>query len=319
MKHVICKQYGDYNKLLITTSEIKLPIKDEVLVKVIASSINSADYELLKGHPIIRLASPFRPSVKNPGSDLSGIIEKVGPNVKKFNVGDRVYADLSNWKFGCFSEYRTISENSLRLIPENMSYINASAIPSAAILAYQSFKNVDITNNSKVLINGAGGGMGSYALQIAKHYGAEVTAVDNSHKQAMLTKMGADHIYDYEKVDFSTDGKEYDFILDCMGTRSMKIIKSSLSKKGKYVIIGGKMKFLFSCFIASLRNKKHDKKVNVLMGKYNNQDDLTQIEKFIKNNQIKPIIDSEYNLSEIKDAFKHYEEGTFTGKIVIKM
>ncbi len=318
MKQAFGKRYGNHSSLDIIEVPIPKPVGDEVLVKIHASSINSADVETLRGIFLIRITSPFRPMYKVLGSDISGIVEAVGPLSSKFKIGDKVYADLSEWKFGCFSEYKVVSEKSLRPIPDNMSYVDAASIPSAAIIAYQGLVKFELSSKHKVLINGAGGGMGTFAIQIAKSFGAEITAVDNKHKQSIMRDLGADYVYDYKNKDFSQDGKHYDLILDCNGTRSIKTIKHSLSDHGYYVLIGGNTRAIISTLIASRKNKKSNLNISVLFAKYNNQSYLEQLQLLYKEKKLKPIIDSIYDLTEIKEAWKRFESGEFTGKIIIK-
>ncbi|XMB67303.1 NAD(P)-dependent alcohol dehydrogenase [Mycoplasmatota bacterium zrk1] len=318
MKQAIGKRYGNHSRLNIIDSPIPKPVGDEVLVKIHASSINSADVEILKGIFFIRMGSPFKPMYRVLGSDISGIVEAVGPLSTKFKIGSKVYADLTEWKFGCFSEYKVVSEKSLRPIPENMSYVDAASIPSAAIIAYQGLVKFELSSEHKVLINGAGGGMGTYAIQIAKSFGAEITAVDNKHKQSIMRNLGADYVYDYKEVDFSQDGKQYDLILDCKGQRAIKKIKNSLSDYGHYVLIGGTTRSIIATLIASRKNKKSKQNISILYAKYNDQNYLEQVQRLYKEKKLTPIIDSIYDLTEIKEAWKRFESGEFIGKIVIK-
>lgn len=314
MKAYISKKYGSPDHLIETTVTTPIPKDNEVLVKVIATSINSADAELLKGIFLIRLGSPFRVPHKILGSDVSGIVEAVGEAVKKFKIGDHVYADTSMAKFGSFAEYVCVSEDVLRIIPKNISLMEAGAIPSAAVLAYQGLHDLDL-DSKKVLINGAGGGMGTFAIQIAKAYHAEVTAVDNKHKINKLLELGADYALDYQKVDFTEQGITYDIILDCYGTRNMKKIKKSLKEDGKYILVGGKTKTILQAFLAS--RKKQKPIISVLMAKYNNQEYLDAIEELIQQKKVRPIIDDVYKFSNLVEAFHEYNKNTFFGKIVI--
>ena len=319
MKQAIGKKYGNHSRLSIIDAPIPKPVGDEVLVKIHASSINSADVETLKGIFFIRMGSPFKPKYKVLGSDISGIVEAIGPLSTKFKIGSKVYADLSEWKFGCFSEYKVVSEKSLRPIPENMSYVDAASIPSAAILAYQGLVKFELSSKHKVLINGAGGGMGTFAIQIAKSFGSEITAVDNEHKQSIMSELGADYVYDYKEVDFSQDGKQYDLILDCKGTRTIRKIKTSLSDYGYYVLIGGNNRSIIATLIASRKNKKAKQNISVLFAKYNDQSYLEQVQKLYKEKKLTPTIDSVYDLTEIREAWKRFESKKFIGKIIIKL
>lgn len=315
MKSFVCERYGLPDVLKEKEVVKPIPKGDQVLVKIVATSINSADIELLKGHPLIRIGSPFRPSNKVLGSDVSGIIESIGPDVSKFKTNDEVYADTSAYKFGAFAEYVCVSQEALREKPSNLTFIEAAAIPSAAVLAYQALDGINLDESYKVLINGAGGGLGTYAIQIAKSFGAEVTGVDNSFKQEKMKELGANFVIDYKKVDFANRGILYDVIVDCHGARSIRKIKKSLKKSGYYVLVGGKIRTIFATLIASKR--KSTQKISVLFAKYNDKEYLEGIQKLIKTGRLHPVIDKVYNLSELKDACYYYLKGEFFGKIIL--
>ena len=314
MKAYQSKKYGKPSRLrLIDVSKPSLK-DDVVLVRIIATSINSADAELLKGNILIRLGSPFRVPHKILGSDISGVVEAVGKSVTKWKKGDAVYADTSLAHFGGFAEYVAVSEDVLRIKPKNLSFIEAGAIPSAAVLAYQGLHHLDLTSKA-VLINGAGGGMGTYAIQIAKAFHADVTAVDNHYKLKAMLDLGADHVMDYEKEDFTECGKRFDVILDCYGTRNMKKIKKALRPDGTYILVGGKPLTIIQAFLASRKKKKPT--ISVLIAKYNHQDYLSEIENFFTQALLRPIISKVYAFSDLKEAFEAYQQNQFVGKIVI--
>ncbi len=316
MKAFVCKKYGSPNVLKEVELPKPTPKTDQILVKLITTSINSADMEILKGHPLIRLSSPFKPPNRILGSDISGVIESIGPDVTDFRVNDYVYGDTSESNFGAFAEYVCISQTALRMKPESISSIDAGVIPSAAVLAYQGLSGLEINSSHKILINGAGGGLGTFALQIAKAYGAEVTGVDNKYKLEKMKELGANHVIDYETTDFAEQGIKYDLILDCNGKRKMKIIRKSLKSDGHYVLVGGKVKTIFATLLGS--RKKSKQKISILFAKYNNKEYLKKIQLLIEEGKVHPIIDKVYNLSDLKNACLYYQKGEFFGKILLK-
>jgi NADPH:quinone reductase-like Zn-dependent oxidoreductase len=218
MKAIICPKYGPPDVLQLKEVEKPTPKDDEVLVKVHASSINSADFNNLRGTPMVRFGGFRKPRFKIPGSDVAGRIEAIGRNVKQFQQGDEIFADKSFPDFGAFAEYICVPEKNLTLKPARMTFEEAATIPQAAVAALQGLRNkkqvLYFQPGQKVLINGAGGGMGSFAVQIAKSLGAEVTGVDSTEKIDMIRSIGADHVIDYTQEDFTKSGETYDVILD---------------------------------------------------------------------------------------------------------
>ena len=314
MKAFVSDKYGSYEVLKKIEILKPTPKKGEVLVKVLVTTINSADVELLKGNFLIRLGSPFKPAHKVLGSDISGIVEMVGPEVEDFVIDDLVYADTSDVKFGGFAEYICVSQQDLRKKPKSLSILNAGAIPSAAVLAYQGIKDMKLNANDKVLINGAGGGMGTFAIQIAKAYGTEVTGVDNKYKQEKMLSLGADYVLDYELDDFTEQNIKYDAVLDCYATRKMKKIKKVLREDSCYVLVGGKVRIILQAFLESRRKNTA---VSVLLAKYNNKEYLNHIQDLINDDKLYPVIDKIYKFSELKKAFAYYRDNKFFGKIAI--
>src|SRR5258706_5432578 len=261
MKAIVYTKYGGPEVLHINEIEKPYPKHDEVLVKVYAVSINDWDWGLLHGDLINRLLyGLLKPKKKILGSDIAGRIEAVGKNVKQFQPGNEVFGDLSG-HWGGMAEYVCARENALALKPTSMSFEEAAAIPQAAMLAVQGLIDKgQIKTGQKLLINGAGGGVGRFAVQIAKLYGVEVTGVDSSGKLEMMRSIGFDHVIDYTQEDFTKNGKCYDLILDVKTNRSMFDYTRALCRNGVYVTVGGSIGRLFQALLGSwipMFSKKH--------------------------------------------------------------
>ena len=319
MKAIVYTKYGGPEVLQLKEMEKPYPKDDEVLVKVYAVSINDWDFGLLEGDFINRLLNGImKPKRKILGSDIAGRIEAVGKNVTRFKTGDDVYGDLSG-SWGGFAEYTCAQEKALALKPAAMSFIDAAAIPQAAMLAVQGLIDKGkIHTGQKLLINGAGGGVGTFAVQIAKLYGVETTGVDSTAKLNMLRSMGFDHVIDYTREDFTKNGQCYDLILDVKANRSMFDYARALSRKGTYVTVGGSMGRLFQAlFLApwiSLISKKYIRIVALKTNK-----DLLYMNELFETGKIKPVIDGPYKLSEFPEAFRIFGKAEHKGKVVITM
>lgn len=289
---------------------------NEVLVKVHAASINSWDWELLSGRGHINLGGWLKPPYKILGCDVAGTVEDVGKNVTRFRPGDEVFGDLSRDGWGGFAEYVCARVTSLSLKGTSLSFEQAAAIPQAASLALQSLRDKGkIRSGQRILINGAGGGVGTFAVQIAKSFGAEVTGVDRAEKLDMLLSLGADHVVDYTKEDFTRRGQEYDLIVDVVSHRSVFDYKRALAPKGICVLVGGSGGAVFQSLILgswALGNRK----VTLLLYKPNPLD-LARIRDIIEEGKVVPVIDKRYTLSEVADAFRYYAEGNAKGKVVV--
>ena len=258
----------------------------------------------------------FAPKKQILGSDIAGRIEAVGKKVTKFKPGDEVFGDLSG-RWGGFAEYVCAPENSLALKPAGMSFTDAAAIPQAGMLAVQGLLDRgEIHAGQKILINGAGGGVGTFALQIAKLYGVEITGVDSTGKLDMMRSMGFDHVIDYTKEDFTKMGKRYDLILDVKTNRSVFDYARALSRNGVYVTVGGSMGRLFqSLLFGPLVSMIHKKKIRIVALKQNK--DLAYINELFESGRLKPVIDGPYKLEEVAEAFRLFGKGDHKGKIVI--
>ena len=322
MKAIVCTEYGSPDVLQFKEVARPIPKEDEVLVRVHAASLNAADFEMLRGDWSARFGGPLRPMYKILGSDLAGRVESVGRNVKQFQPGDDVWGDLSfPYGFGCFAEYVSVSEKALALKPASMTFEEAATYPQAGIIALQSLRDKgQIQPGQKVLINGAGGGMGSFAVQIAKLYGAEVTGVDSSNKFDMLRSIGADHVIDYTQEDYTKSGQRYDVILDVVAHRSVFDYRRALSPEGIFIIVGGSLgTFLQVVVVGALISRTGSKKLGINAYEPNNREDLAVLEELFGAGKVVPVIDRRYPLGEVPEALRYLEGGRALGKVVITM
>ena len=321
MKAVVLNNYGSPDYLELIEVDIPNPRDNEVLVKVHASSVNSWDGDILKGIPFVnRLEFGLKkPKPKIMGCDIAGTVEKVGKKVTRLHTGDEVFGDISGCGWGGFAEYVCVPEKILALKPEGMTFEEAAAVPHTGVLALQGLRDKGkIQKGKKVLINGAGGGAGTFAVQIAKSFGAEVTGVDSRKKLEMLRSIGADHVIDYEQEDFTKNGPVYDLILDVVTYRSIYEYRRALSPGGIYVMLGGgSYSRVFQCMVLGpLISMTGSRKMGILMHKPNKKD-LNILTEFFEAGKIAPVIDKRYTLAEVTEAFRYYGEGLALGKIVI--
>lgn len=318
MKAAVYTQYGDPDVLELKETDKPAPKDDEVLVKVHAVSINDWDLQLLEGRPFANrmMNGLFRPNIQVLGSDIAGRVEAAGKNIQKFKQGDEVYGDLSG-RWGGFAEYACASENALAFKPSGMSFEQAAAIPQAAMLAVQGLiDRGNIRQRQKVLINGAGGGVGTFGLQIARQYGAYITGVDNGGKLDMMLTMGFDRVIDYTKQDFTKDKHQYDLILDTKSNRSVCNYVRALKPNGTYVTVGGDTGRLIEVLLLGpLISVFSRKKLRIVFLKPNKN--LEYMNGLFEAGKVKPIIDGSYRLEEITDALKLFQKGKHKGKVVI--
>lgn len=320
MKAIVYTKYGSPEVLHL--EEVKKPAfnEDQVLVKVKAASINASDWHLLTANPFpLRLVSGlFKPKIGILGVDIAGCVEAVGVNVTQFKPGDEVFGDIFGCGSGSFAEYVSVPESTLVLKPSNVSFQEAAAVPVAAVTALQGLRNQgQIQHGGKVLINGASGGVGTFAIQIAKALGAEVTAVCSTRNLELARSLGADYVIDYTKENFAQNGRQYDFILAVNGCQPISTYKHALSPQGIYVYLGGSSAQTFQAMILGpLMSKRHGRKMTSVMKKAN-QNDLVFIRDLVGNGKIKPVIDECYPLSKIAEAFRYFEKGHARGKVII--
>ncbi len=318
MKAIVYHTYGTPEVLELQELPKPVPKENEVLVKVMAVSINSWDWDLLKGEPIfIRMWGLFRPGYNILGSDIAGVVEIVGSEVKNLNPGDEVFGDLSASGWGGFAEYVCAPENALALKPANMTFEQAASVPQAGVLAYQGlFDYGKIESGKKVLINGAGGGVGTFAIQIAKSIGVQITGVDSHDKLDMLKELGAEFVLDYRKENFTKTGKKYDLIIDNVANRSLSDYKRALNPGGIFVMVGGSTSpILQAMFFSQLLSAFDTRKLKILAHIPNK--DLDALIELYDSGAYQPILEKIYSLSETPEALRLLGEGKAFGKVVI--
>lgn len=322
MKAIVYTKYGAPDVLELKEVEKPTPRDDEVLVKLHAVSANAADLHLLRGDPfLLRLVSGLlKPKNTILGADIAGRVEAVGKNVKEFQPGDEVFGDISACGWGGFAEYVCARENALVLKPACLTFEQAAAVPMAAVTALQGLRHKrQIQPGQKVLINGASGGVGTFAVQIAKSFGAEVTAVCSTRNVAMARSLGADHVIDYTQEDFTKNGQRYDLILAVNGYQSISDYQRALSPAGMYVMSGGSgAQMSQAMLLGPWISMTGSKKMGNLLAKPN-QKDLVFVKELLEAGKVVPVIDRRYTLSEVPEAIRYLEEGHAKGKVVITL
>jgi NADPH:quinone reductase-like Zn-dependent oxidoreductase len=321
MKAIVYTKYGPLDVLKLEEIQKPTPGDNEVLVKVHASSVNYNNPAQVRGKPFLARLSfgILKPKHTIPGSDIAGQVEAVGRNAKQFLPGDEVFGDLSTCGFGAYAEYVCVPEKLLALKPANLTFEEAAAVPqAAAYVALQALRDKgEIQPGQKVLIYGASGGIGTFAVQIAKAFGAEVTAVCSTRNLDMVRLIGADYVIDYTKEDFTKNGQRYDLILATAGYRSIFDYKRALSPKGRYVATGGSLTQIFQAMLLGpWISMTGTKKMGNLLARPN-QKDLVVMKELLAAGKIKPVIDRRYTLSEVAKALRYYSEGHARGKVVI--
>ena len=322
MKAIYARKYGGPEILELREVEKPSPRLNEVLVRVHAASLNAADFEILRGAWSSRFLSPLRPKHRIPGTDVAGSVEAIGNEVTQFQVGDEIVGDLLYHGHGTFAEYVSATEKAFTLKSPSMSFEEASTYPQAGVIALQALRGKkQIEPGHKVLINGGGGGMGTFGIQIAKYYGAEVTAVDNARKLEMMRSIGADHVLDYQQEDFTKIGETYDIIVDTVARRSISEYKRVLNPGGLFVMIGGSRSAIFQALLLGPRHSGEDDKhlgLN-LWGKPYNKEDMGFLEELFDTGAVVPVIDKCCSLDKVPEALKYLEDGHTLGKVVISM
>lgn len=322
MKAIVYTKYGSPDRLEWKEVDKPIPKDGEVLVKIHAASVNSWDLDLLRGdHFLIRLLSGLsKPRHTILGADIAGTVEAAGNNTAAFKPGDAVFGDIAGNGFGGFAEYVAVPEKLLAKKSTAMTFEQAAALPQAGLLALQGlrYKRGEWKTGQQVLINGAGGGVGTIALQLARQWGAEITCVDKEAKFAMLRSLGADHLIDYTATDYTRTGKKYDFILDVTARRTVADYRRALKANGTFAMIGGSMSglllqlMLLGPLIAATTNKKIG-----IMGYRVNRADLDELSRLFEDGKLMPVIDSSFPLREVPAAMQRLADGNAQGKIVI--
>ena len=321
MKAIVSTKYGSPDVLQFNEVSKPSPKDDEVLIKVHAASVNAYDWHLLTADfVLVRLMGGgfFRPKNPRPGEDVAGKIEAVGKNARQFKPGDEVFGDLCECGSGGFAEYVCAKEDSLVLKPANITFEQAAATPMAAVTALHGLRDVGhVQPGQKVLINGASGGVGTFAVQIAKSFGAEVTAVCSTKNLEQVLELGADHVIDYTQEDFTRSGQRYDLIFAANGYHPLSAYKRALSPKGTYVMAGGSLaQIMQATLLGPLMSRTGGKKMAAVTSKPN-QKDLVFMKGLLEAGKVKPVIDRRYPLSEVPEALRYIGEGHARGKIVV--
>jgi NADPH:quinone reductase-like Zn-dependent oxidoreductase len=319
MKAIVATKYGSPDVLQFKEVAKPTPKDNEVLVKIHAAAVTVGDVIVMKGEPfLVRFWSGLlEPKHKIPGKEMAGRVEAVGGNVTQFQPGDAVFGDLSVCGLGAFAEYVSVPENAIALKPINMSFEEAAAVAESAIVALQGLRKGKIQPGQKVLINGASGGVGTFAVQIAKSFGAVVTAVCSTRNLAMARSIGADHVIDYTQEDFTKNGQRYDLILAANGYHSISDYKRALSPKGIYVMTGGSGAQLFQAMLQGPWISMTGSKTMGNMLVKPNKNDLVFMKELLEAGKVVPVIDRRYPLREVPEALRYLEEGHARGKVVI--
>jgi NADPH:quinone reductase-like Zn-dependent oxidoreductase len=323
MKAIVSPKYGSPDVLQFKEVAIPAPKDDEVLIKVHAASVNAYDWHCLTADfALIRLMGGglLKPKNPRPGEDVAGMVEAVGRNVQRFKPGDEVFGDLCECGSGGFAEYVCGRENALVLKPANMTFQQAAAVPMAAVTALHGLRDVGhIQPGQKVLINGASGGVGTFAVQIAKSFGAEVTAVCSTRNLEQARNLGADYVIDYTQDDFTCSGQRYDLIFAANGYHPLSAYKRALNPTGTYVVAGGSLAQIMQAMILGRWMSRTGGKKMAALTSRPKQRDLDFIKRLLENGKVIPVIDRCYPLSDVAEALRYLGEGHAKGKIIITM
>jgi NADPH:quinone reductase-like Zn-dependent oxidoreductase len=322
MKAIVRRQYGSPD--VLTLEEVDKPVvKDQdVLVRVRAASLNADDLEYLYGKsPFTRIATGLRkPRIRGLGVDVAGQVEAVGKNVTRFKEGDEVFGNMTEYGLGAYAEYVSAPARAFALKPATLTFEEAATVPQSAVLALQGLRGKrEIKPGNRVLINGAGGNVGPFAVQIAKHFGAEVTGVDSEGKLDMVRSVGADHVIDYKREDPIRNGQRYDLILDVVARRSMLEWWRTLNPGGLYVMLGASTALLLQgAFLGPLISITGNRKMAVMWWwKPFKQEDVAFLKELIEAGSVAPVIDRRYALGDVPAALGYLDEGNARGKVVI--
>ena len=318
MKAIVYYKYGSPDVLKLEEFKKPIPTADEVLIKIHAVSINGSDREALAGKPLYaRLGGLRKPGYPILGSDIAGRVEQAGKNITQFQPGDEVFGEIPGYHGG-FAEYACAPEKTLARKPASLTFEQAAAIPQAGVLALRGIREKgQVQPGQHVLINGAGGGAGSFAIQLAKLHGAEVTGVDNTGKLEFIRSLGADHVVDYTRQDFTRIGEQYDLILDVIAHRSAFAYRRALKPNGTTFFVGGSVATLFQILLLGpWIRRTSGRNLRLLVVPQNNKD-LIAITELCEAGKIVPVIDKRYPFSQVPEALRYVAEGHAKGKVVI--
>jgi NADPH:quinone reductase-like Zn-dependent oxidoreductase len=323
MDAIVYRQYGSPDVLKLEQVEKPTPAADELLIKVHDASLNPLEWHFMRGTPyIMRLEVGLgRPKVTRLGIDFSGTVEAVGADVKQFKVGDDIFGAAN----GALAQYVTSTEVGLALKPSNMTFAQAAAVPIAAITALQGLRDKgQIKAGQKILINGASGGVGTFAVQIAKSFGADVTGVCSTRNVDLVRSLGADHVIDYTKEDFTRGSEHYDLIFDTVGNHALLDYRRVLNPHGIFVIVGAPsddpwLGPLSSPIKAYLISPFISQKFSMLMADVNQTSDLDTLRDLMQAGKVTPVIDRQYPLKETPAAMRYLEQGHARGKVIVSL
>ena len=324
MKAIVCPKYGSPDVLQLQEVAKPAPQDEEVLIRIHAASINARDWRFMRAKPFFIRLMPgglLRPKNKILGADVAGRVETIGRYVKQFKPGDEVFGYLpSATGRGTFAEYGCAKENLITHKPANLTFEQAAAVPEAAMTALQGLRDKgNIQPGQKVLINGASGGVGTFAVQIAKAFGAEVMAVCSTRNLEMVRSLGAEHVVDYKKEDFTQSGQQYDLILAVNGYHPLSDYLHALNPEGTYVVAGGSMAQLFQAASNGKRISKTGSQNTYVVSLVQSQKDLNFIKELLESGKIRPVIDGCYPLNKTPEAFWYFEKVHPKGKVVISV
>jgi len=318
-------RYGSPDVLELKDVDLPVVGDGDVLVRVQAASLNAADLDYLYGRPFLtRMGTGLRtPRNRGLGLDAAGVVEMVGKDVTRFKPGDQVFGDLTAFGYGAFAEYASAPERAWAHKPAGMTFEEAATVPQAAILALQGLRGRGrrVEAGHKVLVNGASGNVGPFAVQIAKAFGAEVTGVCSTGKMDLVRELGSDHVVDYTREDFTRGGRRYDWIVDVAGNRSILECRRALKPGGVYVMVGGPTARIFGALLLGpLISMARSRKMGLMLWwKPFKKEDVAFLVELIEAGKVAPVIDRRYPLAEVADALRYLEEGRARGKIVITL
>ncbi len=310
MKAVVFNKRGKPDKLIYTDAEKPVPAENEVLVRMEASSVNAADYRSMRLGMI--------PKRRIYGADIAGIIVAVGKNVSQWETGDKVMGDLASHGFGGFAEYTVAPENAIVSIPPEISFETAAVLPLAALTAIQAHNKVKIQKGQKVLIVGSGGGVGTYLVQLARYFEAEITAVCSTRNVEQTKSLGANHVIDYTIEKFTRTKERFDIIFAVNGNEALLTYRRLLAPGGKYLMVGGAMTQILKSLLFAKLLSLGKRKMMTLSAKAN-QTDLEFVAKLASEGHLKPVIDRQYTLDKTAEAVKYVNEGHARGKVLIQI
>ncbi len=319
MKAIVQSGYGSPDVLQFKDIDQPVIADDEVLVRVRASSLNGADVDRVRGIFLVRIEAPLRPKHRVPGSDVAGEVAAIGKRVTRYQPGDEVFGDLSEHGFGAFAEYAAAPADALAPKPPGMTFEAAATLPQAGVIALQGLRDTrPVEAGQHVLVNGAGGSMGTFAVQIAKAFGAEVTGVDSTEKLELVRSIGADHVIDYTRDDFTQGGVPYGRILDMVGNHSPSASRRVLGPDGTLILVGGPvMRFLKVQMLGARDPGAGGQRFGILMWKPNRPADAVALAELLESGKVRPIIERDYPLNELPAALRRLEQGHVLGKAVI--